>query len=362
MILPRLTSCEHDPNDGFMKGNYPLVSQPVDPTEPNPSNLITHPTQDLRFVRNSKVGLWRAADCALSRSPRRLLGCMGEQGPMARACRPRPHAARAMLLWLLGPGLLLTILLPAEAAIASECTAKPRRLEPQVKAYIHANCKSKHVDFPEVGVLLWRPADPGAIVVIQRAMPRAEIIALFDGEHANLDYKRWKEALSGTNHFIVFAKKAMSQVEAFDRLMKLTQAKTALYLGSDFRITDASIAWLKRMRRSLKSTKGAGVFAASDSSAFARDGFMKVSELQRDGIRTPASLSGPFIVDRESMYTKGAVGGHKWCFNSCGIGSGLWHSATKVGLKVYTEKSDFAFAVPEGPDCNPKSKDVCDGK
>ena len=135
----------------------------------------------------------------------------------------------------------------------TSCVLKSRLWEPREKAYLRNQCSSQYRDYPEVSVLLWRPGKSNKMSLLKKAFPGAEFVALWDGSSSGANYKEWRGKLNGANDFLVFTKREMGEVEAFERLVKVTNAHYSVYLNKDFSITEQSVAWLKssydRLRR-----------------------------------------------------------------------------------------------------------------
>ena len=228
----------------------------------------------------------------------------------------------------------------------SSCVLKPRSLESREKAYLHNVCSGKHKDFPSVSILLWRPQKSSQMTTLKKAFPSAEFVVIFDGPASSANYKEWRQKLDGPNDFQLYTKAEFGEVEAFERLIKITNARHAIYLNKDFAINSNSVSWLKKTYEHLKSSKG-GVF-------FSSKGGLSWSDASNAD-----ELGGPYIVDRESIYTKGGVGAHRWCFAKCGIAQGLLFAATTAGLKTYTESTKYSFKDKTGS-CIAGLSKICD--
>ena len=229
----------------------------------------------------------------------------------------------------------------------TSCVLKSRLWEPREKAYLRNQCSSQYRDYPEVSVLLWRPGKSNKMSLLKKAFPGAEFVALWDGSSSGANYKEWRGKLNGANDFLVFTKREMGEVEAFERLVKVTNAHFSVYLNKDFSITEQSVAWLKssydRLRRA-----GGGIFLAHRGS-----GSFAVTDGAQDG------LGGPFIVNRREVYTRGCVGEHRWCFSRCGIAQGLLFASRTAGLDSYAEGSKHAVVDKTGS-CAAGPTQICD--
>ncbi|QDZ23480.1 hypothetical protein HOP50_10g60190 [Chloropicon primus] len=226
------------------------------------------------------------------------------------------------------------------------CVVKDRLWEPREKAYLRNSCTSKYKDYPPVGLLLWRPEKSGQMAILQKAFPGAEFIAAWDGPSSGANYKEWRSKLSGPNDFLIYSKRTFTEVEAFERLVKIAAADHVIYLNKDFEITSSSVSWLKSSYEKLKLAKGGAFFSAEGSEPFAA----------ADGAE---ELYGPYIIARHAIYTKGGVGEHRWCFSQCGIAQGLLFATHSAGLKAYREGSKYAVEDKTGS-CISGVTRICD--
>lgn len=217
----------------------------------------------------------------------------------------------------------------------SSCVLKPRLTEPREKAYLQNVCTSKYKDNPSLGILLWRPAKSSQMSILKKAFPSAEFIAIWDGPASGANYKEWRSKLNGANDFLIYPKREFDEVEAFERLIKVTNGKHAIYLNKDFGITTTSVSWLKKSYQRLKTENGGLFVATPGSQPWSR----------ADG---GEDLRGPYIINREGMYSQGGVGEHRWCFSKCGIAQGLIFASSSAGLATHTEGTKFSFEDKTG--------------